>query len=109
MTIYDAPPAEQLSLTKHLTAERKVEVFGAGHGTIVRSERLRRQNHWFDARYNGPEWLTPRSRSGCRKGRSSKRQRSPQRFRDDLDRSRPRCDDAAGSRSAEIRRRVDAR
>jgi len=52
MTIFDAPPAEHLSLTKHLTAERKVEEFVAGRGTVVRWERLRRQNHWLDALYN---------------------------------------------------------
>jgi phage terminase large subunit GpA-like protein len=39
MTIFAAPPAEHLSLTKHLTAERKVEEFVAGRGTIVRWER----------------------------------------------------------------------
>jgi hypothetical protein len=52
MTIFQAAPAEHLSLSKHLTAERKVEEFIAGRGVVVRWERMRRQNHWLDALYN---------------------------------------------------------
>jgi phage terminase large subunit GpA-like protein len=52
MTIFQAPPAEHLALSKHLTAERKVEEFIAGRGVVVRWERMRRQNHWLDALYN---------------------------------------------------------
>jgi hypothetical protein len=44
-------PQDHVSLAKHLTAEVKTEEFVAGKGTVVKWERLRRQNHWFDALY----------------------------------------------------------
>ena len=52
MTFFSALPQEHLALAKHLTAERKTEEFVAGKGVAVKWERLRRQNHWFDALYN---------------------------------------------------------
>jgi hypothetical protein len=52
MTLFQAAPEEHLALAKHLTAEKKVEEFVAGRGVVIRWERLRRQNHWFDALYN---------------------------------------------------------
>ena len=52
MTLFQAPPQEHLALAKHLTAEVKTEEFVAGKGVVVKWERLRRQNHWFDALYN---------------------------------------------------------
>jgi len=52
MTLFEAPPQQHLALAKHLTAEVKTEEFVAGKGVIVKWERLRRQNHWFDALYN---------------------------------------------------------
>ncbi|MFN0054696.1 MAG: terminase gpA endonuclease subunit, partial [Planctomycetales bacterium] len=52
MTLFQASPQEHLALAKHLTAEVKTEEFVAGKGVIVKWERLRRQNHWFDALYN---------------------------------------------------------
>jgi len=52
MTLFQAAPQEHLALTKHLTAETKTEEFVAGRGVIEKWERLRRQNHWFDALYN---------------------------------------------------------
>lgn len=52
MTLFRARPDEHLSLAKHLTAESKVEEFVAGKGVVVKWERIRRQNHWFDALYN---------------------------------------------------------
>ena len=52
MTFFSAMPQEHLALAKHLTAERKTEEFVAGKGVAVKWERLRRQNHWFDALYN---------------------------------------------------------
>ncbi|QDT55930.1 Phage terminase large subunit (GpA) [Caulifigura coniformis] len=52
LRLYKAPPQEHLSLAKHLTAERKTEEFVAGKGVVTRWERIRRQNHWFDALYN---------------------------------------------------------
>ena len=52
MTLFAAPPQEHLALAKHLTAETKTEEFVAGKGVVVKWERLRKQNHWFDALYN---------------------------------------------------------
>jgi hypothetical protein len=52
MTLFQAQPQEHLSLAKHLTAENKTEEFIAGKGVVVKWERIRRQNHWFDALYN---------------------------------------------------------
>src|SRR5690349_10088472 len=52
MTLFQAAPHEHLSLAKHLTAEVKTEEFVAGKGLVTKWERLRRQNHWFDALYN---------------------------------------------------------
>jgi hypothetical protein len=52
MTLFQASPQEHLALAKHLTAEAKTEEFVVGKGVIVKWERLRKQNHWFDALYN---------------------------------------------------------
>jgi hypothetical protein len=52
MSLYDAKPHQHLALAKHLTAETKAEEFIAGKGVVTRWERIRRQNHWFDALYN---------------------------------------------------------
>jgi hypothetical protein len=52
MTLFQAGPTEHLALAKHLTAETKTEEFVSGKGVVVKRERLRRQNHWFDALYN---------------------------------------------------------
>jgi hypothetical protein len=52
LTLFKAQPVEHLSLAKHLTAETKTEEFIAGKGVVVKWERIRRQNHWFDALYN---------------------------------------------------------
>ncbi len=52
MTLYQTAGHEHLSLAKHLTAETKTEEFVAGKGVVVRWERVRRNNHWFDALYN---------------------------------------------------------
>jgi hypothetical protein len=52
LTLFQAQPQEHLSLAKHLTAELKTEEFVAGKGVVVKWERIRRQNHWFDALYN---------------------------------------------------------
>jgi hypothetical protein len=52
MTLFQASPSEHMALVKHLTAEVKTEEFVAGKGVVVKWERLRRQNHWFDAIYN---------------------------------------------------------
>ena len=52
MTLFQASPQEHLALAKHLTAEVKTEEFVAGKGVVGKWERLRRQNHWFDALHN---------------------------------------------------------
>lgn len=52
MTLDYAPNREHLSFAKHLTAEVKTGEFVAGKGPVIRWERIRRQNHWFDALYN---------------------------------------------------------
>lgn len=52
MTLFQAPSHEHLSFAKHLTAERKTEEFIASKGVVTRWERIRRNNHWFDALYN---------------------------------------------------------
>jgi hypothetical protein len=41
--------AEHLSFAKHLTAEKKVEEFEAGRGTITRWHMLSRNNHFLDS------------------------------------------------------------
>jgi phage terminase large subunit GpA-like protein len=51
MTLYHALPREHMSLAKHLTAEKAVEEFIQGRGMVRRWERIRRNNHWFDAAY----------------------------------------------------------
>jgi hypothetical protein len=51
-SLFQAQPQEHMSLTKHLTAELKAEEFVAGKGVVVKWERVRRENHWFDALYN---------------------------------------------------------
>lgn len=52
MTLFQAPPQEHTSLVRHLTAETKVEEYLPGQGMITRWERIRRDNHFFDAIYN---------------------------------------------------------
>ncbi|MCA9119245.1 MAG: phage terminase large subunit family protein [Planctomycetaceae bacterium] len=52
ISLFQTSPQEHLALAKHLTAEVKTEEFVAGKGVVVKWERLRRQNHWFDALYN---------------------------------------------------------
>jgi hypothetical protein len=52
MSLFRAVANEHLSLAKHLTAESKIEEFVAGRGVVTKWERVRRQNHWFDALYN---------------------------------------------------------
>ncbi|MDZ4817935.1 MAG: terminase gpA endonuclease subunit, partial [Planctomycetota bacterium] len=52
MTLFQAPPQEHLALAKHLTAEIKTEEFVSGKGVVVKWQRIRKQNHFFDALYN---------------------------------------------------------
>ena len=52
MTLYRAPAQEHLSLAKHMTAEVKTEEFISGKGVVTKWERIRKQNHWFDALCN---------------------------------------------------------
>jgi hypothetical protein len=52
LTFYQAGPHEHLTLSRHLTAETKVEEFISGIGVVTRWERIRKDNHWLDAIYN---------------------------------------------------------
>lgn len=52
MTLFAAPPSDHLSFAKHLTAETKTEEYVAGKGVVTKWERVRKNNHWFDALYN---------------------------------------------------------
>jgi hypothetical protein len=47
-----ATPQDYLAISKYRTAESTTEEFIAGKGLVVRWERQKRQNHWFDALYN---------------------------------------------------------
>lgn len=49
LTLFHASAGEHLTFAKHLTAEKKVEQFIAGTGTVVRWERVNRNNHYLDA------------------------------------------------------------
>jgi len=52
MTLFQADPHSHLSLAKHLTAERQTSEFLSGKGIVTKWERIRCNNHWFDAVYN---------------------------------------------------------
>ena len=52
MTLYAARPSDHQSFVKHLTAESKTEEYVAGRGVVTKWERVRKNNHWFDALYN---------------------------------------------------------
>jgi phage terminase large subunit GpA-like protein len=47
MTLFHS--TDHVSFGKHLTAERQVEEFAKGKGTVTRWEALNRNNHWLDA------------------------------------------------------------
>lgn len=49
LTLFNAKPVEHLSFAKHLTAEKRVEEFIAGRGTVIRWEAMNRNNHYLDA------------------------------------------------------------
>lgn len=49
MTLYKAMVNEHRTFVHHLTAEKQVEEFIAGKGTVKRWQRIRRGNHWLDA------------------------------------------------------------
>jgi len=49
MTLFRAQPQEHLAMAKHLTAEIKTGEFVTGKGVTVKWERVKRQNHFFDA------------------------------------------------------------
>jgi phage terminase large subunit GpA-like protein len=52
LTLFDAPKFEHQDFCRQLTAEAKLDEFVPGRGVVVRWERVRRANHWFDALYN---------------------------------------------------------
>ena len=50
LTLFDAAaPTEHLKFSRHLTSEKKIEVFEAGVGTVTRWEAMSRNTHWLDA------------------------------------------------------------
>lgn len=51
MTLFRTEPREHLSLAKHWTAEEKTTEFKAGKGEIIKWNRKRKNNHWFDCAY----------------------------------------------------------
>ena len=51
MTFYHAMPQEHRTLSHHLTAEKQVEEFVAGKGSVIRWVRVRHSNHWLDCLY----------------------------------------------------------
>lgn len=48
LVLYNTSPQEHLTLARHLTAERRIEEFKPGKGTVVRWHRDRKQNHYLD-------------------------------------------------------------
>ena len=52
MTLFQAMPNEHMTISMHFTAERQVEEFIEGKGTVIRWEQTRRSNHWLDCLYN---------------------------------------------------------
>lgn len=51
-SVFSDRPENHLSFAKHLSAEKQVEEFVAGKGTLIRWIRVHRNNHWLDASYN---------------------------------------------------------
>jgi phage terminase large subunit GpA-like protein len=50
MTLHHASsPHEHLGFGKHLTAEKREQIFVAGKGTVTRFRAVHRNNHWLDA------------------------------------------------------------
>ena len=49
MTLFKAEPREHVRFTKELTAERLIEEYKPGKGTVLRWEALRRANHYLDS------------------------------------------------------------
>lgn len=47
--LYEAPPSGHLTYARHITAEKRVEEWEPGVGTIVRWEKIRKANHFLDA------------------------------------------------------------
>jgi len=52
IVLHAASPQEHLAIAKHLTSEKQVEEFDQKRGTFTKWERVKRDNHWFDALYN---------------------------------------------------------
>lgn len=51
MLLFAGMPRDHLTLAKHITAEREVEEYVEGKGTIRRWETIRRANHYLDCLY----------------------------------------------------------
>ena len=48
MILFKAHPNEHMEFSKQVTAEKQVEEFVAGKGNVIRWERIRAKNHYFD-------------------------------------------------------------
>lgn len=49
LTLFQSGPSSHFTLAKHFTAEKQVQEFIPGKGEIIRWERERQGNHYFDA------------------------------------------------------------
>ena len=52
LTIYEGPPQQHLTWAKHMVAEKQVEEFVAGRGSVTTWQTVGKHNHYFDAGYN---------------------------------------------------------
>ena len=48
VTLFNAPSLEHTTFGKHVLAEKQIEVFEAGKGTVTKWEKRQKQNHLFD-------------------------------------------------------------
>lgn len=51
IVLFAASPNDHLALAKHLSSERQIEEFIPERGTVRRWEKMKKDNHWFDAAY----------------------------------------------------------
>lgn len=49
LRLFDSAPSGHLTYARHVTAEKRVEEWEPGVGTVVRWEKIRKQNHFLDA------------------------------------------------------------
>lgn len=51
LMLFEALAGEHDEYSKHITAERAIEEYKPGRGSLIRLETIRRQNHFLDATY----------------------------------------------------------